>query len=67
MFEFIRNLQTLRSTSVAHRKSENNKDYIKTREYFEFDEKNHQEIFVDILIKTIWVLNSLENSLLRET
>lgn len=66
MFEFIRNLQSLRSTFVAHRKSERSKDYKKVRKYFEFDKKDNQEIFEDIMVKTIWMLNSLEEYLLRE-
>jgi len=66
MLEFIRNLQFLRSTSVAHRKSDKNRDYAKARKYFKLEEKSHQEVFEDILIKSIWILNSLENQLLKE-
>lgn len=65
MFKFLRNLQTLRSTSVAHRKSERNRNYQKVRKYFDFDNKELQEIFIDILIKTIWTLNSLERYFLK--
>lgn len=66
MFEFLRNLQSLRSTSVAHRKSEKSRDYQKVREFFDYDTKEPQEIFVDILIKAIWTLNSLEGHFLKE-
>ena len=66
MFEFIRNLQSLRSTFVAHRKSVRSKDYKKVRKHFEFDKKDNQEIFEDIMVKTIRMLNSLEEYLLRE-
>jgi len=65
MFEFLRNLQSLRSTSVVHRKSEKNKDYQKVRNFFDFNNKELQEIFIDILIKTIWTLNSLEGYFLK--
>jgi len=49
MFKFLRNLQSLRSTYVAHRKSEKSKDYQKVRNFFDFDNKELQEIFKDIL------------------
>lgn len=65
MFKFLRNLQSLRSTSVTHRKSEKSKDYQKVRKFFDFDNKEPQEIFEDILIKAIWTLNSLEGYFLK--
>lgn len=65
-FEFLRNLQSLRSTSVAHRKSKKSKDYQKVRKFFDFDNKELQEIFEDILIKAIRTLNSLEGHFLKE-
>lgn len=65
MFEFLRNLQSLRSTSVVHRKSERSKDYQKVRNFFDFDNKELQEIFEDILINTIWTLNTLEGHFLK--
>lgn len=65
MFEFLRNLQSLRSTSVAHRKSEKSKDYQKVRKFFDFDNKELGEIFEDILIKSIRTLNSLEGYFLK--
>jgi hypothetical protein len=66
MFEFLRNLQSLRSTSVAHRKSEKRRDYQKVLEFFDFNNKELQEIFGDILIKAIWTLNSLEGYILTK-
>ncbi len=60
IIEFLRNLQSLRSTSVVHRKSKKSKDYQKILNYFYFDNKELQEIFRDILTKAICILNSLE-------
>lgn len=64
MIKFLRNLQTLRSSSVAHRKSKNKDDYLKVQDYFKFDELTLIEVFEDILIKTIWTLNTIEKYLL---
>ena len=66
MLKFIRNLQTLRSTSVAHRKSEKKRDYTRVRVYFELDKKTNKEVFEDILVKSIWILNSLDSNLLKK-
>lgn len=66
MVQFLRNLQTLRSTSVAHRKSNKNKDFAKVSKYFEFDNKSYCRIFQDILIKAIWMLNTLERHFLND-
>ncbi|OGU33508.1 MAG: hypothetical protein A2068_14985 [Ignavibacteria bacterium GWB2_35_6b] len=66
MIKFFRNLQTLRSTSVAHRKSTKNRDYKKALEYFKLNDKGFDEIFSNILIKSIWSLNSLEKKLLTD-
>jgi len=63
MIEFFRNLQTLRSTGVAHRKSKNFK---KISKKFSTGEKELSGVFDDILIKAIWTLNSLENHFLKE-
>ena len=62
MIEFLRNLQTLRSTSVAHRKGDN---YEKIKKYFEIGEKDLSKVFDEILIKSAWVLNTLENRFLK--
>ncbi len=56
MFDFLRNLQSLRSTSVAHRKGKN---YDKIKGYFFIDEKNRIDIFEEILIKCVKTLNTL--------
>ena len=67
MIEFLRNLQTLRSTSVAHRKSDRNKKYKKVKDYFDFTNKDFIQIFEDILIKVVWMLNSLEKHFLDKS
>ena len=50
MMEFLRNLQTLRSTGVAHRKG---KKYDKVKNFFEIEKKDLSVVFDDILIKCI--------------
>lgn len=61
MIEFFRNLQSLRSASVAHRKGDN---YEKVKKFFGIDDKELWIVFEDILIKCIWTLNTLENRFL---
>ncbi len=61
MIEFFRNLQALRSASVAHRKGDN---YEKVKKFFGIDDKELWVVFEDILIKCIWTLNTLENRFL---
>lgn len=63
MIEFFRNLQALRSSSVAHRKSDN---YKKVKKVFGIDDKELQIVFENILIKCIWTLNTLENRFLSK-
>jgi len=62
MIEFLRDLQYLRSSGVAHLKG---KKYKKIKKSFGIDEKDFQQVFSDILIKAIWTLNSLENYFLK--
>lgn len=66
MIEFLRNLQSLRSTSVAHRKSLKKSEYAKAKAYFALDKKDLKEVFIDILIKCIWTLNFLDKYLIKE-
>ncbi|MES2023120.1 MAG: hypothetical protein V4439_00355 [Patescibacteria group bacterium] len=61
MIEFFRNLQTLRSTSVAHLKGSN---YEKIKKFFDIDSKDLWVVFEDILIKCIQVLNTMESRFL---
>ncbi|MGC9001275.1 hypothetical protein [Caldisericum sp.] len=62
MITFLRNLQSLRSTGVAHRKGKN---YEKVKKFFDIGKKDLSTIFEDILIKCIWILNTLENNFLK--
>ncbi len=62
MIEFLRNLQRLRSTGVAHLKGKN---YDKVKKEFGIGEKEFPEIFDEILKYSIMVLNSLENKFLK--
>ena len=64
MIEFLRNLQCLRSTGVAHLKGKN---YDKIRKEFGIGEKELSEVFDEILIKAIRVLNSLESKFLKSS
>lgn len=65
MIEFIRKVQTLRSTSIAHRKSLKNKDYMKVKMYFDFDNLELVKIFENILTKTICIFNTLEKNIIE--
>ena len=64
MMDFLRKLQLLRSTGVAHRKSRSGTN--KAWEYFELDCKNHHEVLEDIFIKLIKTLNTLELFFLKQ-
>lgn len=63
LIEFLRDLQELRSTGVAHLKG---KKYEKMKKKFLIGEKDLPDIFNDILIKAIRTLNSLEKHFLIE-
>lgn len=64
MMSFLRNLQELRSVGVAHRKG---KKYEKIKDFFNIGRKDLLMVFEeDILVKCIWVLNTLESSFLKE-
>lgn len=62
MFVFLRHLQSLRSGLIAHSFSETNKDCKKAMVYFGLSDGNYKNIFEDILLKSIFSLNTLENS-----
>jgi len=62
MIEFIRNVQKLRSTGVAHRKGKN---YDKAKEYFDIGKKDLPIVCEDILIDFIRFLNTLENKIIK--
>lgn len=62
MITFLRKLQSLRSTGVAHRKGSN---YQEVKKFFGIDKKDLSIIFEDILIKCVCMLNVLENHFLK--
>ncbi len=61
MITFLRSLQNLRSTGVAHRKGVG---YEKIKKYFLIGETSLSNVFEDILIKCIYTLNTLEKKLI---
>jgi hypothetical protein len=60
MIEFLKDLQNLRSSGSAHRKRNNYK-----KAYKKFDKGSLSETFKDILIKSIIMLNTIENRILK--
>lgn len=62
MITFIKNLQNLRSTTVAHRRSDSNKKSKDTLEYFNIGNDSLKNVFDEILIKTIMIFNTLEKA-----
>lgn len=58
IFEFLRMLQALRSSSVAHRKGDKTKAPIK---YFELDSKGNIEVFQEIVIKCIRIMDTFQS------
>lgn len=64
MIKFIRNLQELRSSAVAHRKGKN---YEKVKKFFDIDSKSLPSVFENILINSIYIFNSLEKYFLRKS
>jgi hypothetical protein len=63
MFEFLRNLQDLRSTGVAHLKGSK---YQKVKQVFSIGQKDLSQVFDDILIKCVRTLNTLESHFIKE-
>jgi len=66
MIKFLRNLQSLRSATVAHRRSPNRKDTIKVLNYFEIGNKPLNSILEKIFIDLISTLNTIEKKLVEE-
>lgn len=60
VIEFFRNLQSLRSASVAHRKSDDNKEYQRAKEYFNIGQDEYPQVFQEILLQSIQSMESLE-------
>jgi hypothetical protein len=61
MFEFLRNLQNLRSGLIAHTFSESNKDCKKAIQYFDINNDNYAKVLEDIFVKSVFTLNTLDN------
>ena len=57
--KFLRNLQSLRSQSIAHRKSSNYEENIKKMKFLDFEKKGYIDNFIDILLKAIKVIQYL--------
>lgn len=62
LIEFLRNLQELRSTGVAHLKGSK---YEKVKSAFLIGDKDLSKVFDDIMIKCIWTLNTLESHFIK--
>lgn len=60
--DFLRKLQNLRSSAVAHRKGEN---YIKIAKYFGLGENSYTDVFANILEKTINFLEFMNKNFLE--
>jgi len=60
MVDFLRKVQSLRSNSVAHRKSNKRKDLAKLYEYFKLNELSEQQVLEEIFVKMVMTLNTLE-------
>lgn len=60
IIEVFRNLQTIRSTSIAHRKSNDNKAYEKALNYFNIDENNLNNGLKNIFSEFIEIFKKLE-------
>ncbi len=61
MFEFLRNLQSLRSGLMAHTFSKSDKNCKKALDYFELKSDNYIEVAKEIFIKSVFTLYTLEN------
>ena len=55
---FLRNLQELRSSTTAHRKSRNKKN--KSEDYFQIQSKTQQVVLEDIFVKGVELLDALK-------
>ncbi len=62
--DFLKNLQKLRSTAIAHRKGDN---YENIADIFELNEKSYVDVFENILNKIIELLEFLEMNFLEKS
>ncbi len=58
--KFLRNLQSLRSQSVAHRKSRDYEKNIKKLDFLDFEEKGYIDNYIDILLQAIKLIQFLQ-------
>lgn len=63
VFEFLRNVQNLRSMDVAHRKKSNDKERQPLIQYFRLDSLSEQDALNSIFAKFIQILEKLENDI----
>lgn len=64
MIQYMRDLQSLRSSGVAHLKGSK---YERIKQTFGIGEKNLTDVFDDIMIRAIWTLNSLAKAFLSDS
>ena len=60
IFEFLRNLQNLRSGLIAHSFSESNNDCKSAIKYFGLENDNYAKVLEEIFSKSIFTFNTLE-------
>ncbi|MBJ2175755.1 hypothetical protein JBL43_15990 [Aureibaculum sp. A20] len=60
LFEFLRNLQSLRSGLIAHSFSDSNKECRKALKYFEITDENYADVLEEIFVKSFYTFNTLE-------
>lgn len=60
MVDYLRKIQSLRSNSVAYRKSNKRNDLTKLYQYFKLDEFTEQKVLEEIFVKMVMTLNTLE-------
>lgn len=63
VFDFLRNVQNLRSMDVAHRKKSNDKERQPLIQYFGLDSLSEQDALNSIFAKFIQILEKLENDI----
>lgn len=66
MIDFLRKVQSLRSNSVAHRKSNKRNDLAKLYEYFKMDELSEQQVLEDVFVKMVMTLNTLDKYFFKD-
>lgn len=66
MLKFFRSLQSLRSSTVAHRRSTNRADTKRTLEYFHIGEKDLNIVLEEIFLNLIRSLKAMEEVLLKK-